>query len=297
MLKFLIKIGITILLLGSILFVLDTELLARALTGISRDMLLLGISLSICFVFLRILKWKLLAEANGMLAPFSDLSRAMLAALALGLVTPGRVGEVAALAAFPPEQRTKGIMVYLYDRIGELCTVLMFAVPAALLFLGWLGAFVAGGIIIGCILAISLIESRALRISLGRVTKLNRVKKINEILEADVKAPAHYWGASVVTYLFAYALIIAFVIGVEPITDLRAIAILPVVTLSNLVTITVGGLGVREGLAALMAPFGELRPEVAAGAFFLSFFFTRVVAGLIGVVWQFAARVPSSAVR
>ena len=63
---------------------------------------------------------------------------------------------------------------------------------------------------------------------------------------------------------------------------------LPPVTLSNLVTITVGGLGLREGLAALLGPVGGIMPEVAAAAFFLSFFWTRLLPGLVGVGWNLA---------
>ena len=41
------------------------------------------------------------------------------------------------------------------------------------------------------------------------------------------------------------------------------------VTLSNLISITIGGLGVRAGLAATTSPSVGLAPEVAAAAFFL----------------------------
>ena len=64
--------------------------------------------------------------------------------------------------------------------------------------------------------------------------------------------------------------------------------LLPPVTLSNLITITIGGLGLREGLAALLAPVGGVAPEVGAAAFFLSFFWTRLVPGLLGLGWTLA---------
>jgi uncharacterized membrane protein YbhN (UPF0104 family) len=73
-------------------------------------------------------------------------------------------------------------------------------------------------------------------------------------------------------------------VGIEPIHTACEF-ILPVVTLSNLISITIGGLGVREGLAAALSPSVGLAPEVAAAAFFLSFFSTRLIPGLIGLMW------------
>jgi hypothetical protein len=86
-------------------------------------------------------------------------------------------------------------------------------------------------------------------------------------------------------YVQAYLLIAAFILGSQPIGDWRMVLLLPIVTLSNLVSVTVGGLGIREGLAAAVLPLGSVNAESAAAAFFLSFFFTRVVAGFVGVVW------------
>jgi uncharacterized protein YeaO (DUF488 family) len=49
-------------------------------------------------------------------------------------------------------------------------------------------------------------------------------------------------------------LLMYFIVGIEPIHDWHAVFILAVVTLSNVISITIGGLGVREGLAAALSP-------------------------------------------
>ena len=49
-------------------------------------------------------------------------------------------------------------------------------------------------------------------------------------------------------------LLMCFIVGIEPIHDWHAVFILAVVTLSNVISITIGGLGVREGLAAALSP-------------------------------------------
>ena len=84
-------------------------------------------------------------------------------------------------------------------------------------------------------------------------------------------------------------LLMCFIVGIEPIHDWHAVFILAVVTLSNVISITIGGLGVREGLAAALSPSVGLAPEVAAAAFFPSFFSTRLIPGIIGLAWTAAS--------
>ena len=83
-------------------------------------------------------------------------------------------------------------------------------------------------------------------------------------------------------------LLMCFIVGIEPIHD-WSVFILAVVTLSNVISITIGGLGVREGLAAALSPSVGLAPEVAAAAFFPSFFSTRLIPGIIGLAWTAAS--------
>ena len=52
---------------------------------------------------------------------------------------------------------------------------------------------------------------------------------------------------SIAYFLTGYLLLTCFIVGIEPIDNWHAVLILPVVTLSNLISITIGGLGVREG--------------------------------------------------
>src|SRR5579871_3220723 len=79
--------------------------------------LLLGVCLCFSFVAARFLKWVLLLRANGLKAPPAALARSALIALAFGIVTPVRIGEVLAVAPFQVGARAKPLMVYFFDRI------------------------------------------------------------------------------------------------------------------------------------------------------------------------------------
>lgn len=286
--RLILKIATTVLLLGLVLATLDTARLTRALAAIDPRFLALGIALCLVFTALRIAKWMLMARSNGLHASAALQVRSMLFALALGIITPGRVGEVVAILPFPSEVRSRAVFAYLYDRVGELATVLLFCIPACLSLLpGWSALFTAGLGAIGTAAVLAILQFRSLRLRLTAFLPARIAPRIREALEAQVQTSFAYWLLSAVTYLVTYAAVGAFIAGCEPVTA-SSFQVLPVVTLSNLLTITIGGLGLREGLAALLAPTVGLTPEAAAAAFFLSFIWTRLVPGLAGIAWMSA---------
>jgi hypothetical protein len=280
-----IRIALTVVLLGALLFSLDVSRFATALFKVDLGWMLLGVALCFAFVASRMGKWIFLARANGLEAAPVELLRAMAFALALGIVTPGRVGEVAAIAAFPAADRPRALFAYVFDRIGELATVLIFCAPAALVFLpGW-GPAIGAGLAAGSVGIVLAVQVPAWRRFIAARLPRRTPARLREVLGSVITVPPAYWLLSIVTYVVTYASVAAFIAGSEPIEP-QALLLLPPVTLSNLVTLTIGGLGVREGLAALVAPAGRVSPEVAAAAFFLSFFWTRLVPGLVGVGWN-----------
>lgn len=281
-----LKLGATLLLLALMMRALDGERLYQAVVRVEWTWLIIGCLASGVFVALRIFKWIVLTRFNGMTVAGVDVTRAMLLALALGIITPGRVGEVIAVAPFSADDKPRAVFAYVYDRVCELCVVLLFSIPAALMLPGWFGLVVSAGILAACLVGMGLMMSTRLRVKMAGIGLLDRFPRLRAGLEASIVAPPAYWALVVVTYVVAYALVVFFMLGAEDIADWRAVFILPVVTLSNLISITIGGLGVREGLAAALSPMVSLTPEVAAAAFFLSFFWTRVVPGMIGLGWS-----------
>jgi uncharacterized membrane protein YbhN (UPF0104 family) len=281
-----LKIALTVALLAALLFSLDVSRFAAAIFQVDPGWMLLGIALCFLFVAARMLKWIFLARANGLQAPPLELVRAMMFALALGIVTPGRVGEVAAIAPFTPADRPRAILAYVFDRIGELATVLLFCAPTAFVFLpGW-GLLIGLGLCACSVGIVLAVQVPWLRRQIAARLPQRTPARLREVLGSVIAVPAAYWLISLVTYLITYASVAAFIAGSQPIDSALALLLLPPVTLSNLVTITIGGLGLREGLAALLGPTGGVLPEVAAAAFFLSFFWTRLVPGLLGIGWN-----------
>lgn len=279
-----LKIMATVLVLGLLARFLDIEKLYDAIVAVDWQWMLLGCAASVLFVALRIEKWRELTSKNGLHADRSAIVRASLFALALGLVTPARAGEVVAVAPFGPGARRKAVLTHVYDRICELFAVLALCLPAVLILVGRAGFLLSALIVVVYALGLVAAGTSAWRQRLGRISILQK-PRFEAILRGIVVTSPRYWALSFVSLVCAYVLVIFFIVGVEPIANWQAVFVLPVVTLSNLITITVGGLGVREGLAAALSPQVGLTPEVTAAAFFLSFFWTRLVPGLVGLAW------------
>jgi hypothetical protein len=264
---------------------LDIEKLYDAIVAVDLHWMLLGCAASVLFVALRIEKWRELTSKNGLHANRLAIVRASLFALALGLVTPVRAGEVAAVAPFGPGATPKAVLTHVYDRICELFAVLALCLPAVLILVGWAGFLLSALLVVVYALGLVAAGTSAWRQRLGRISILQKIPRFEAILRGVIVTSPRYWALSFVSFVSAYVLVIFFIVGVEPIANWQAVFVLPVVTLSNLITITVGGLGVREGLAAALSPQVGLTPEVTAAAFFLSFFWTRLVPGFVGLAW------------
>src|SRR6185369_3558461 len=99
-------------------------------------------------------------------------------------------------------------------------------------------------------LGIAVAQSAYWRPKFGGFSLLGKVPKLKALLSAIIVTSPVYWMLSITYFLTGYLLLMCFIVGIEPIHNWHAVLILPVVTLSNLISITIGGLGVREGLAA-----------------------------------------------
>ena len=275
-----LKLVATVVILALVFYSLDLDKLSGALSAIDWHWLVLGSAASALFVSLRIIKWRELTQTNGMSASGKEIARTALLGLAVGLITLVRLGELVGVAPFTRPDRGRAILSHGYDRLYELFAVLVFSLPAVFLLLGWAGRLVSVGIVALYGIGIAMAQSAYWRSKFGGFSLLRKVPKLDALPSTIIATSPVYWMLSITYFLTGYLLLMCFIVGIEPIHDWHAVFILPVVTLSNLISITIGGLGVREGLAAALSPSVGLAPEVAAAAFFLSFFSTRLIPGL-----------------
>ena len=235
-----LKLVATVVILALVFYSLDLDKLSGALSAIDWHWLVLGSAASALFVSLRIIKWRELTQTNGMSAS---------ANLAVGLITLVRLGELVGVAPFTRPDRGRAILSHGYDRLYELFAVLVFSLPAAFLLLGWAGRLVSVGIVALYGIGIAMAQSAYRRSKFGGFSLLRKVPKLDALPSTIIATSPVYWMLSITYFLTGYLLLMYFIVGIEPIHDWHAVFILAVVTLSNLISITIGGLGVREGLA------------------------------------------------
>ena len=221
-----LKLVATVVILALVLYSLDLEKLSGALSAIDWHWLVLGSLASALFVSLRIIKWRELTrteryerERQG------DRENAALLGLAVGSITPVRLGELVGVAPFPRPDRGKAILSHGYDRLYELFAVLVFSLPAAFL-LPWRdrppGQRRHRR---GCTgLALSW---RSLHIG-GQ--KFGGLSLLRQSAEAPSSAQRHHRALSrsigccrITYFLTGYLLLMCFIVGIEPIHNWHAV--------------------------------------------------------------------------
>src|SRR6476619_5569775 len=101
-LTMILKLVATVIILALVVYSLDLEKLSGALSAIDWHWLLRGSLASALFVSLRIIKWRELTRRNGMNASGKEIARTALLGLAVGLITPVRLGELVGVAISLP---------------------------------------------------------------------------------------------------------------------------------------------------------------------------------------------------
>lgn len=281
-----VKFGLNILgtavLLAIIFWRLDAREIGEAVFGQKQPWLGVGIVLSVAVVAARILKFRLLAAHNGLRADGLELARLMMLSLLFGIITPGRMGEATAVSAFKRPDRGTAIVLFLFDRIGDTCMILLLAIPGCIVFLGPYGIGIAVVVGIGVVCGIAVLQSQRVRNRLARLLFFGRLKVPTELL-SQARVPKVYWLACLFTYGLTYLVITKFILGSQTPPGWDFVLLLPLVSF--------GAFGIREGLAAIALPLAGITPEGAVGAVFLIFVFTRVGAGLAGAAWTLALNV------
>ena len=117
-----------------------------------------------------------------------EIARTALLGLAVGLITPVRLGELVGVAPFPRSDRGKAILSHGYDRLYELFAVLVFSLPAAFLLLGWTGRLVSVAIVALYGLGIAVAQSAYWRPKFGGFSLLGKCRS-SKLCSAPLSSP------------------------------------------------------------------------------------------------------------
>ena len=283
----LVKLAITGVLLALIVNKVGVATLADRFANADVVRIVIAAAISFLFLLLKSYKWHFLLQRVAGSSRYGDAFRTYLIGLALAIVTPGRVGEVGRAYYLREGDRAFAAGVFGVDRVLDFFGVFSLACAGAFVVvggpLGWLclGAAVAS-------LASLYWPQVPARLLSGVLRFLPGAQKLSTLPEGFAAVPRAALTTAVALTLACYGLALAayFVLlsAFEPVAFGPVALVYPLVMLTNVIQITIGGVGVREGAAVLLlAPFG-VSEGAAVNATFMVSLLTVIVPGLFGAL-------------
>ncbi|MGD2205744.1 MAG: lysylphosphatidylglycerol synthase transmembrane domain-containing protein [Anaerolineae bacterium] len=290
-------------LLALILVKLDLKATAAALANVRWSYLLAAVAANLLLFGLKSWRWRELLRMQGSVYPWRDAFLAFVAGLFLGLVTPGRVGEMGKAFYLEQDQGmplSEGLASVLMDRLFDLYTILVLGAIGLAWFRlipTWAMVLVAIGTGAALLLPFALLSEQLAAAGLGLVRRLPIVRRydtrLTEATERFQRALQPLLTPGLIAplglTLAAYALFFGqgqlLTLALALPMDIVYLAVcLSVAGVITVLPISISGLGTRDAiLIGLFAPLG-IRAERAV-AFSTLFFLTFYIGGgAIGAV-------------
>lgn len=251
-----------------------------------------------CFLillFLRAYKWHRLMAAAGKSRIRQSL-RALFGGFALGLITPGRLGELGRCVFVREEERAQVALLTVFDRLLDFWALLT-SMGASLFLLASRPAAVFGVAVWLALLPV-VMGFPALVSHLSQLAGKSRHFR-RHASEAEVGMPlvstprfalmalGAMW-AELASFFF---LLRAF----SPTGFTTALATYPYIVLAGDLPVSFSGVGVREGAAALLLSPYAVPPIAAVDASLVWFVFAMLLPATLGALWLGAERIKSRA--
>jgi len=290
------------ILLALILWQLDVARLGAIMAGVRWPYLAATLLLYPPMVALKVWRWQILLERQGLSYGVWRANLVYHAALFLGYATPGRLGELAKSVYVRRDfgvSLGQGFSSVVVDRLLDLYVVLMtvgVGLTAFTLSRGLTG--IALILVLAVTIAPFLLLNRRLGLwAVRNLTRLPPVAKYGEriggslesfyqelagLIDIRLMGPL---ALTLVSYVVFYGqcYLLAQGLGMEISYGYIAFSI-AVANLLSLVPITISGLGTREGVLVLLLGMRGIEPEVAVSYSLLFFLCFNVWGALIGAL-------------
>lgn len=277
----------TLVLLAAVLWRIQPGRIATSISSANGLYLGMAALLTIPFLAVKAARWFLMLRAAAVRATFGEACVSLVGGMGLALVTPARIGEVVRGAYIRDPQKLRIGGLVLVDKGFDVLALAALSVAGGWVLLGrWVGIALAAATAVGLVM---VYEPRYLRLPLeatsARLPMRSKVEGILGSLESLTPvASTEYLSLTFLSFaivLVQFALVLA---SWRAPTFEIVLLTFPLVILTNVLPITVGGLGVREGAAILLLAHFSVSPAHAALAAFLMFFINTAVPGIVGAL-------------
>ena len=259
---------------------LDLHQIANLRQQANWTLLVIAASLTLPFVLLKILKWHYLLKTDQPQTPYTLAVRSFLIGMGASLFTPARVGELARIACFP-RQRSEVFTLVIADKFIDMSTLLgVFVLSLALLspWLGVVGLFGLGCLWVLIYTGVSLTKG-AKWIS-QRSWLAERLRLLRQLPRRLIVLNAGFACACFGLMSLQFYLLLS---GLQPVGWQVGLT-LPIILVVSSLPISIMGLGLREGTAALLLSRYGVPMESAVAAAFSLFVINALLPGLVGLV-------------
>lgn len=257
-----LKIAITIIVLAVIFWKLNLSSFYAEISTLKFLPLLLAMLITFPAMYLRAWRWKEAIRTTKADFPLKSLLQFTYISLTLGLVTPGRLGEfikVHHLSKKSGIETKSSLYTVLLDKLMDISTVLVFSILGAYFLFGQKNWLLFLFIII---FLFSLFFYLPYNILLKLSAYLPMLKRYSSSLSEYTLSFFSSLRLSLLSYLIWLSLalqgfIILRMMGTEALSFWAVLGIVSLMSFSSFIPITIGGLGLREALAAfLLLSFG-----------------------------------------
>jgi hypothetical protein len=274
---FLFKVTMALGLSAALVVYLDLERLVEMWRRLPLWRLLVCASFTAIGLGIQWLKWALLARVNYPALGAAQIGRSLLGGFALGLVSPGRWGELGR-GAFLPGKTSVYVALAAFDRALSFMVTLVLGVAGA-----WFSGLLSGSIAV----VLAVVGLIAIGCGTKALSKWGGRGKYAWWRVIGSLGYRQWAGVGGLSLLFNLVFIFQFVVlargwGGLPWTKVGAVPV--IYALKGLAPLSFMDIGIREGAAVWVFETLSLDPAIGFNAAFAVFSFNVFMPGIIGAV-------------
>ncbi len=283
----LIRVAVTSAAVGLILWKVPVVGLWTALAQIEPLRLLPVLAAILGMLLARWLRWHALLGEGGVNSSRTDSARSLLGGFALGAVMPGRLGELGRFLFVPASDRARVLLLNVIDRALDTWALGTIAVGSLFLVISRPAALVAAGAWV-CLLPFLLGLPR-ITAKLGGLPWWREDLRIKLRVAGETLPNLRVWPYAALALLSSGFDLVAFYFLIQAFQDaspLVALATFPWIVFAGGLPVSLGGLGTREGAAAILLSRFAIPAAVALDVALLLFALGSLLPALIGAAWH-----------
>ena len=252
-------------------------------------------------LFIKAYRWNYIKKTQGIIFSIKDSFLINNISLAIGFVTPGRLGELTKIFYLKNKNYTigKSLVSVILDRLADLFFLLFLSLMSLILFFSYFKKTILllAIIIVFMLLFIFIIKSNFVKIIFKKILRLiipGRYKK-------SWSLNYHDFFKNIKTYTLNHYLLILFItafswliyyiqsflllksIGINNISFFYLIISVTIAGFITLLPVSISGLGTREATLIFFFSFHQVPPEKTVG-FSLLILSMLLIAALIGLI-------------